>query len=73
MTEPPKQMDHKDVLRVRLAKLRDEHRDLDDAIHALQEKGTADPLAIRRLKKQKLSLKDKITVIENELLPDIIA
>lgn len=52
---------------------RREHRDLDEAIHALEEKGTADALTLRRLKKQKLLLKDKIALIEDRLLPDIIA
>ena len=62
-----------DVMRVKLEVLRREHRDLDDAIHALQEKGTADQLTVKRLKKQKLSLKDRIAVIEDQLTPDIIA
>lgn len=68
-----KQMEHLEVLRVELEVLRREHRDLDDAIHALQESGRADQLRLRRLKKQKLSLKDKIARIEDELTPDIIA
>jgi len=62
-----------DVLRVELEVFRREHRDLDEAIQALDDKGTADPLTIRRLKKQKLVLKDKISLIEDRLLPDIIA
>ncbi|OIQ32254.1 YdcH family protein [Phaeobacter sp. B1627] len=62
-----------DVLKVELEVFRREHRDLDEAIQALEEKGTADPLTIRRLKKQKLNLKDKISLIEDRLLPDIIA
>ena len=62
-----------DVLRVELEVFRREHRDLDDAIHALQERGTADQLTLRRLKKQKLVLKDKIAMIEDRLTPDIIA
>ena len=66
-------MNHKEVLRVRLEVLRREHRDLDDAIDALQESGRGDQLALRRLKKQKLALKDKIAVIKDELTPDIIA
>ncbi|MEL6508550.1 MAG: DUF465 domain-containing protein [Pseudomonadota bacterium] len=67
------EMQPDDVMRVKLEVLRREHRDLDDAIHALQEKGTADMLTLKRLKKQKLSLKDRITVIEDQLTPDIIA
>jgi hypothetical protein len=62
-----------DVLRLELIVLRDEHRDLDQAIEALIEKGTADQLTTQRLKKKKLLLKDKIAVIEDRLTPDIIA
>jgi hypothetical protein len=62
-----------EVLRVKLEALRREHRDLDAAIHALEEKGTADQLTLRRLKKQKLVLRDRIALIEDRLLPDIIA
>jgi hypothetical protein len=62
-----------EVLRVKLEALRREHRDLDAAIHALEDKGTADQLTLRRLKKQKLVLKDRIALIEDRLLPDIIA
>jgi len=72
MTDMP-EMDPEEVLRVKLAGLRREHRDLDDAIQALEEKGTADPLTLRRLKKQKLLLKDQIARIEDRLTPDIIA
>ncbi len=66
-------MEHKEVLRVRLEVLRREHRDLDAAIHALQESGRGDQLVLRRLKKQKLQLKDQIAAIKDELTPDIIA
>lgn len=62
-----------EVLRVKLEVLRREHRDLDEAIHALEQKGTADQLTLRRLKKQKLVLKDRIAMIEDRLTPDIIA
>ena len=62
-----------EVLRVELEVFRQEHRDLDDAISALVERGTADQLTIQRLKKQKLRLKDKIAYIEDRLTPDIIA
>lgn len=62
-----------EVLKVELEVFRREHRDLDEAIAALQEKASADQLTIRRLKKQKLLLKDKIAVIEDRLTPDIIA
>ncbi len=62
-----------EVLRAELEVFRREHRDLDDAIAALEEAGRADALRLRRLKKQKLSLKDKIARIEDKLTPDIIA
>lgn len=67
------QMDQIEVLRIKLEMLRREHRDLDEAIHALQERGSADMLTIRRLKKQKLALKDQITQLQDRILPDIIA
>ena len=60
-------------LRKRLATLRIEHRDLDAAIDALRESGSTDQLQIARLKKRKLALRDQIAMIEDELLPDIIA
>ena len=62
-----------DVLRVELEVFRREHRDLDEAISALAEKGTADQLTVQRLKKRKLRLKDQIALIEDRLTPDIIA
>ncbi|WP_428928258.1 YdcH family protein [Marinibacterium sp. SX1] len=62
-----------EVLRVELEVFRRQHRDLDQAISALEERGTGDQLTIRRLKKQKLLLKDKISLIEDRLTPDIIA
>ena len=46
---------------------------LDEAIRALQATGTADQITLQRLKKKKLFLKDKIALIEDRLLPDIIA
>lgn len=69
----PTELDAQEVLRVKLAVLQRQHRDLDDAIAALQERGTADPLTLRRLKKQKLGLKDQIARIQDILTPDIIA
>lgn len=62
-----------EVLRVELEVFRQQHRDLDEAIKALEATGTADPLAVKRLKKQKLRLKDIIRLIEDRLTPDIIA
>ena len=72
MTEPPT-MPREDVLRIKLELLLREHRDLDDAIAALDAEGRADQLTLRRLKKRKLMLKDQIARIEDELTPDIIA
>jgi hypothetical protein len=60
-------------LREALAQLRQEHRDLDAAILALEDAVRTDQLQIKRLKKKKLSLKDEIARVEDELLPDIIA
>jgi len=62
-----------DVLRVELEVFRSEHRDLDDAIRALQDTGTFDQITLQRLKKKKLQLKDRIAIIEDRLTPDIIA
>ncbi len=62
-----------EVLKVELEVFRRQHRDLDEAIAALAEKGTADQLTMQRLKKQKLRLKDIIAMIEDRLTPDIIA
>lgn len=66
-------MDHNEVQRVKLEVLRREHRDLDAAIKALEEVSRTDQLTIRRLKTQKLRLKDQIAVIEDDIIPDIIA
>lgn len=53
--------------------LRREHRDLDEAVHALETSGRPDILTLRRLKKQKLQMKDQIVRIEDLLIPNIIA
>ena len=60
-------------LRAQLARLQQEHRDLDAAIEALQDSPGSDLLQVQRLKKRKLQLKDKMTFIEDQLTPDIIA
>lgn len=60
-------------LKKRLAILKTEHRDLDAAIEALRDSGASDQLQIARLKKRKLALRDQISIIEDLLLPDIIA
>jgi len=60
-------------LQTRLELLKIEHRDLDEAINALVEAGSPDQLRTARLKKRKLQLRDRIIVLENQLIPDIIA
>ena len=72
MKEPPV-LPRDDVLRIKLELLQREHRDLDDAIAALDKAGRADPLTVRRLKKRKLMLKDEIARISDDITPDIIA
>lgn len=57
----------------RLAALREEHRDLDDAISAMVEDPAVDQLRLRRLKKRKLKLKDWISTLESKLIPDLDA
>ena len=66
-------LENDEVLQIQLAVFKSAHRDLDDAISALVEKGTADQLTLQRLKKRKLALKDKISRLEDRLTPDIIA
>jgi hypothetical protein len=60
-------------LQARLVALRTEHRDLDAAISALAEQSVPDQLQMARLKKRKLRLKDEIAMIEDGLVPDLIA
>jgi hypothetical protein len=67
------EMNFDEMLGVKLEVLRREHRDLDEAIHALELSGRPDVLTLRRLKKQKLALKDQIARIEDKLIPNIIA
>lgn len=59
--------------RAKLTQLTQEHRDLDTAIADMVQSGNPDLMALARLKKRKLQLKDEITEINNGLLPDIIA
>jgi hypothetical protein len=61
------------VLEAELARLKQEHRDLDTAIDALESMIAGDQLQVQRLKKRKLSLKDQIIRLEDQLTPDIIA
>ncbi|MDP2810315.1 MAG: YdcH family protein [Rhodocyclaceae bacterium] len=65
--EPP------ELLHARLQELRIEHRDLDEVIARLLETPPGDELMLRRLKKRKLQIKDRIAIIEHMLEPDILA
>jgi hypothetical protein len=65
-------MNPEEIMR-RIELLRQEHRDLDTAITALAESGARDQLQLARLKKRKLMLKDEISMLEDQLIPDIIA
>jgi len=60
-------------LEAELARLKQEHRDLDTAIEALERMVAGDQLQIQRLKKRKLVLKDRIMRVEDQITPDIIA
>ena len=71
MTNDPPAND--EGLRSRIAELRQEHQDLDDAVNALAAGPRPDQLQIARLKKKKLILRDEITRLEDQLTPDIIA
>jgi hypothetical protein len=64
---------NEEELKKRLEMLKIEHRDLDAAIDALRTAGSTDQLQMARLKKRKLKLKDQIAMIEDYLIPDIIA
>ena len=66
-------MDEQDAIRLRVEELKVEHRDLDEAISHLVEALPFDQLKLQRLKKRKLALKDEIAILEDQLLPDIIA
>lgn len=61
------------ALAARLNQLKLDHRDLDAAIDALAATGAPDQLQIARLKKRKLGLRDEIAMLEDRLVPDIIA
>jgi hypothetical protein len=60
-------------LREQLARLHQEHRDLDAAIAALALSPGSDLIQVQRLKKRKLVLRDRIRAVEDQLTPDIIA
>lgn len=72
-TDAPEKELSQEELTALLKRLKAEHRSVDMEIKALYETGVTDVLKIKRMKKIKLSMKDKIAFIENELTPDIIA
>jgi hypothetical protein len=61
------------ALEKKLTNLREKHRALNQAIDQLSQSQFSDQLQLMRLKKEKLSLRDMISAIEEELYPDIIA
>jgi hypothetical protein len=69
----PMTQDEERELRQQLARVQQEHRDLDAAISALQHSPGSDLLQVQRLKKRKLYLRDRISHLEDQLTPDIIA
>jgi hypothetical protein len=69
MSQPPDTAQ----LTAQLIELRTEHRDLDEAIAKLAHTIQADELAIKRLKKRKLRIKDMMAYLENKLIPDLDA
>ena len=66
-------MDCNEEIRRQIETLKSEHRDLDQAIARIAEEPPFDQLHIQRLKKRKLILKDQMALLEDQLLPDIIA
>ena len=71
---PPKLTDsEREALEIEMERLRQEHRDLDAAIDALSAVGAIDQLQVQRLKKRKLVLRDRLSFIDDQLTPDIIA
>lgn len=68
----PEELSEEDMSNL-LERLKTEHRAIDREIKAMIETGVMDMLKIKRMKKIKLAMKDKITFIENQITPDIIA
>ncbi len=66
-------MNEKIALIKQLEELRGRHRELDEVIARLADEAASNQIELQRLKKRKLMLKDQITVLEDEILPDIIA
>jgi hypothetical protein len=70
--DPPSEAEKAEMLAL-LSKLKAEHKRIDTEITALIETGVADMLKVKRMKKVKLSIKDQIAYLDNQLTPDIIA
>lgn len=66
-------MDEQEALKKKLERLKDEHRDLDTMINDMLRESVVNQLAVQRLKKKKLLVRDQISYINSILLPDIIA
>ncbi|MEL6363810.1 MAG: YdcH family protein [Pseudomonadota bacterium] len=71
-TLPPNAADDNALL-LRIGELETRHADLDQAVTAMEAQPFTDRLALHRLKKQKLALKDEIAALRDQLHPDIIA
>lgn len=66
-------MNGQEILKKQLETLRDEHRELDRMIDRMRAEHVVNQLAVQRLKKRKLLIKDQILKVSSQLLPDIIA
>lgn len=73
MNDDEPSADSDQAIKVKIQQLRQEHQDLDASIEALQTATLPDMLMIARLKRKKLALRDQITLLEDQLTPDIIA
>ena len=62
-----------EAIQQRISDLQLEHRDLDIAVSALVEHADCDQLALRRLKKRKLQIKDSLSLLQMQITPDIPA
>ncbi len=64
---------NQEYIRKRILELQVEHRDLDQMINVLTQQTSIDELQLRRIKKRKLQIKDKILMLQMQLEPDILA
>ena len=63
----------REAIRRKIEELALEHRDLDDVIHQMSDNPYVDQLQLKRLKKRKLAVKDRIEMLKSRMLPDILA